>query len=170
MPPVNEEEVDLEGLRSLYVTDHTAKALLDYAAGRTKNSTESTVDRLMQNLRSSGVDSRSELVAVLKQLDELGVGTFVLGRKGQQTRFKWAASMISVGKAAREEIEELEEIDYDELEEEGADELWAEHQYKLRPELEVKLTLPKDLTAREAKRLANFIRTLPFEGEEAEED
>jgi hypothetical protein len=38
-----------------------------------------------------------------------------------------------------------------------------EHRFKLRPDLTVRLSLPGDLTRKEAERLADFVHTLPFE-------
>ncbi len=37
------------------------------------------------------------------------------------------------------------------------------HRFVLRPDFQVQLELPQDLNQREANRLAEFIRTLPFE-------
>ena len=37
------------------------------------------------------------------------------------------------------------------------------HSYRLRPDFIVQIELPADLNAREAERLADFIKTLPFE-------
>lgn len=40
------------------------------------------------------------------------------------------------------------------------------HRFQLRTDYIVKLKLPEDLTAREAKRLATFLKSLPFEEED----
>ncbi len=38
------------------------------------------------------------------------------------------------------------------------------HNYNLRPDFQVTIPLPVDLTHSEAARLADFVRTLPFSG------
>ena len=45
----------------------------------------------------------------------------------------------------------------------GVEEDLLSHSYHLRPGLEVELQLPTDLTKDEAKRLASFLESLPFE-------
>jgi hypothetical protein len=36
------------------------------------------------------------------------------------------------------------------------------HEYRLRPDFTAEIELPEDLTTREALRLADFLKTLPF--------
>jgi hypothetical protein len=36
------------------------------------------------------------------------------------------------------------------------------HEYRLRPDFTAQIELPEDLTTREAARLADFLKTLPF--------
>jgi len=115
---------------------------------------------------------RRDIIAVLKQLQELGVGQFITGRRGQPSRFEWFVAMISVGKAAKgdeeiaieplDDIEPLEEIELNDTEPmEGS----IRHRYKLRQDYEVIFDFPIDLSTKEAGRLADFIRTLPFDEE-----
>jgi len=164
-------EVDVEELQALYQSDSCARALLDYAASRTRNSTESRVDRLLTVLRNQeeSAFSRPELISALKQLADAGAGDFIIGRRGQPSRFQWAVAMISVGKAARGEedvmIESIDDIDVDEnLDSETFEtaEGSLRHTYVLRPGYEVCLDLPENLSAKEAARLSDFVRTLPF--------
>ena len=171
------DAVDVEALRELYKTDVCARALLDYAASRTRNSNESSVDRLLALLNKGESNfARSELIRSLKQLAISGAGDFVIGRRGQPSRFQWAVAMIGVGKAARGEddvmIESLDDIYADEHVD-GDDEEQIElahvaegavrHLYKLRTDFEVRLDLPEDLSTKEAARLSAFILTLPFD-------
>jgi len=67
------------------------------------------------------------------------------------------------------EIEDRESGDHDDHEDEdlgrelpGHDAPVLKHSYRLRGSYVVKLRLPMDLTATEAGRLADYIRTLPF--------
>lgn len=172
-------KVDVEALRRLYGSSSSARAVFDYLAQRRKNSFETTVERLQANLtyRGSGIP-RSEILEVLRALDRAGCGTFKVGRKGHSSRFIWNVSLMAVGKAAAGElrlvpemtVEEKEEAEAAELDPESEDEETVpdlvEHRYVLRPDEVVTVLLPRDLTATEAGRLADWIRTLPFgEGE-----
>jgi hypothetical protein len=116
--------------------------------------------------RKGVIANRAEIVALMKALEDVGVGKFVHGRSGHPSRFEWSTSLKSVGQAAVGEAVELEDIegeleDDDQTEEEEVE--TVEHSFKLRPELDIALVLPEDLTVREAERLATFIRSLPFE-------
>jgi hypothetical protein len=76
--------------------------------------------------------------------------------------------LTDVGKAYAGEIDEIEPVDEEDLEEEiysSTDDETIEHEYTLRPDVKIALALPADLTRREAKRLADFINTLPFDEE-----
>ena len=60
---------------------------------------------------------------------------------------------------------EIEDGEAEENETSGADreELdWITHTFQLRPAQRVTIKLPVDLTAKEAERLAGFIRQVPF--------
>lgn len=171
MAPFNEVGVNKKGLKKLYLADKCARVLLDYAARRTKNSNESRVERLLKHLsEGESTFSRRELISSLKQLEELGVGHFIIGRRGQPSRFQWSVAMIGVGKAARgdedvtiERVNDVETVEDDDSGEMEVSEGSIRHVYKLRQDYDVTFDLPADLLEREASRLADFIRTLPFE-------
>lgn len=171
------KNVDVIGLRRLYLGDKCAKALLDHAAGRKKNSAQTTVDRLEMKLRQEGGKfSRREIVGVLKKLEELNCGAFVIGRRGQPSRFEWAVEMSGLGRVAQgEQMEvgildaahvELDEVEEMAIEEPNIPTGTVKHVYKVRPKFEVVLNLPEDLTTKESLRLADFIKTLPFDSME----
>lgn len=112
--------------------------------------------------------SRAEVIELFKRLAEHDLGTFVNGRRGGQSRFKWGARLTDVGQAYAGEIEEIEQVGEEDLEEEMysfADDETLDHEYTLRPGVKITLSLPADLTRYEAKRLADFINTLPFDEE-----
>ena len=97
-------EVNVKAVSRLYKQNECAKGLLDHLAGRSYNSAESTVDRLEQVLRSAGLEcSRRDIVGVLKELERLGCGAFVIGRRGAASRFQWRVQMASLGRTARGE-------------------------------------------------------------------
>ena len=156
-------------LGSLYRDDPSAKAILDYFSTRKKAMRVSSVDRI-------GYKSKvayPEVVRVFKELASAGCGTFRNGRKGYKSRMEWEYSLVSLGEVAKGEavIPELidlsslddEEDDFEVTSPEEADEGLITHAFQLRPEMVLHLGFPSDLTAREAERLAAFIRTLPFD-------
>jgi hypothetical protein len=84
-----------------------------------------------------------------------------------------AAAQGITGQPEAIDLTEIEEIDDIEAEgenegpegnfEEGWD--WITHTFQLRPTERVTIKLPADLTAKEAERLAGFIRQVPFGGD-----
>jgi hypothetical protein len=160
MTPIS-VKVDLGRLRKLYSSDSAATAILDHLASRERNWRTTTVDRIQSNIAAAGV-SRGDVIAVFKALEDYGCGQFRVGRKGFPSRFEWTAQMVAVGQAAAGETEQIEEIT-EEDEGEGEAEASLKHSYRLRPQVTLTLELPKNLTGAEAERLAQYIRTLPFE-------
>ena len=94
-------------LRKLYREDGAAKAVLDWAAGRTNDAAETSLDRLMQMAQIG----RSEAVELARTLDEIGCGEFIVGRKGWKSCIRWTYSLRSLGWAAQGQTAELKEID-----------------------------------------------------------
>lgn len=153
----------LKALRKLYSESPTAKALLDHLAKRERNWSVSPVDRLLALISGDdGAVSRAEVIEVLKTFDELGLGTFVVGRRGKASRFEWKVSMVSVGQYAAQRRDDIEPVAEDATGDEG-DVQMLRHSYQLRLELSVSMDLPADLTPTEADRLAKFILTLPLQ-------
>ena len=155
-----------EKLKRLYASDAAFKAVSDDFASREKNSWFSTVERVCQ--RTGLV--RGEVVRCFKLLQELDstpagrIGEFIVGRRGQQSRFEWSKSSLSVGRVAAGEPSDIEERPADDGEEvESDDGALVEHRYRLRADLEIKFELPPDLSQREAERLADFVKTLPLQ-------
>lgn len=91
-------------VRRMYREDPRYQALFDWLAGRKRDASETSVDRIAYKLDIH----RGEAVAMVKRLAEEDCGEFIVGRRGQQSRFRWAYSCISLGKAAAGEDEELE--------------------------------------------------------------
>jgi len=172
----------IDGLRSLYAGDGPVKWLMDVFAARQRNANETKVDRLFALLQKEEYEdcTRSTLVKALKKLEELGFCEYVIGRHGHPSRVRWKVGIVSLGEAAAGKRDTLDLWDEGEMEDdislseplvtEIADEVSASPSngtmrvgYPLRPDLNIQLALPKNLTRREAERLSDFIRTLPFE-------
>jgi hypothetical protein len=158
-----ETAVNRKKLQDLYAKEPDVRAVLDHFANRERNQNTSTVGRLMVNVH---VLSRGQIVRVFKVLEELGCGEFIAGRKGYESRFGWRVSSKNVARVAAGEEDEIEEDVPALVDDEDAinDEL-IDHRYHLRPNLVIDISLPADLSFNESKRLAMFIRTLPFAGD-----
>jgi hypothetical protein len=157
--------IDIGKLRSLYKRNPAARKLLDHFADRTNNATETKVDRILHIMKHDGNEiSRSEVIDVFRELEDLECGEFVTGRKGWPSRFVWTVGLVGLGKVASGERSELENTTPKTTEEEEAENL--RHSFLLRPDLTITFDLPNDFTIREATRLARFVESLPFGDEE----
>ncbi len=156
-------KVDSRRLRKLYGSSPAAREILDHLASRGRSWRTTSVERILASVRESDEDlSRGEVIDVFKALEECGCGQFKAGRKGWPSRFEWAVQMVSAGRVAAGETEQVEDLTAEDLAEEEP-QAALRHTYRLRPDASVTLDLPRDLTASEAERLAQYIRTLPFE-------
>jgi len=156
--------LDTERLRQLSNADNCARAFFQLAARRERNQNVTNVDRALTNLENAGHEfTRQQLVTVFKALDEIECGDFKIGRRGWPSRFEWSTGITSVGRAAIGEQEDVEQIETDADDDTGSETDWLTHTFHLRPNVEVELELPMDLSPNEAKRFAQFIDSLPFE-------
>jgi hypothetical protein len=157
--------MDIDRLKNLYRQSPAAQFVLDQAARRQRNQTETKIDRIVALLAAEGHEiSRGDVIDAFRSLEDLGAGQFVTGRRGWPSRFVWSVGMVSVGRAAAGEPQEIESIPDESFEEESASTLLA-HSFYLRVDMPVTIELPVDLTKGEAERLASFVRTLPIESE-----
>lgn len=159
----NSDAVDVEALRNFYRTDQAARAILDNLAARHQDRSETRVDRLHYAISEEEDITRADVIRVLRQLEDLGCGAFVVGRKGRESRFAWAVGLTGVGRAAAGDATDLREVSSEATESDGSDEdNTIAHSYVLRANFVARFALPSDLTSAEAARLADFIKTLPF--------
>ena len=158
-------------LRHLYQTNGVARRLLDNFAKRQYDRKETPAAHAAFLVGAE----YSEIIAVFRQLDELGAGELKVGRRGSKTRMAWNYSIRSLGAAAQGAATALEEIDPSKLDEEAEEEdaieadgdtsdvTWITHSFQLRPDLRITIKLPADLTGRETDRLSGFVGNLSFE-------
>ena len=169
-----ENPVDITALKSLFVANKASSIAFEIFKDREKDSKETKLDRLEDLIRAKGCSpQRVDMVSLLKGLEQAGCGRFVVGRRGAPSRFEWSVSLRSVGLAATSGSDAVSKIDRDADENDGEEQLTVGdeldesslilHSFVLRPDFRVKLELPVDLTARESRRLAEFLRTLPFD-------
>ncbi|SDR39001.1 hypothetical protein SAMN05519103_02585 [Rhizobiales bacterium GAS113] len=97
----------IDAIRQLYETNEAARALFDWTAQRERDATSTSIDRISNQLRIS----RGEAVALSRLLEEANCGEFIVGRRGQKSRFRWNYSCVSLGQAASGESSNLEKAD-----------------------------------------------------------
>jgi hypothetical protein len=158
----------VKDLRKMYGSNPVAEALFDWWSNRV-NSSRETKARVAADRTNH---TQGEIVGVFRGLEELRLGTFVVGRRGAESRFQWdydPRSLASVARGDKDEIELISDdapLEDDDDEAETADGELLTHEYNLRPDHRISLDLPVDLTPIEAERLAAWIKTLPFEASE----
>jgi hypothetical protein len=152
----------IEPLKCLAATNRCARAILNHAATQTKadSGTQSTVDVLCGALRveSGEIVSRRQLVQTLKMFSAAGYGKFIAGRQGMPSRFVWALPLVTVAAMGNGAAADAAPTGTPALTEPAL----CSHSFRLRQQLMVTFNLPSDLTAREAERLALFVRALPL--------
>jgi hypothetical protein len=151
-----EDGGDVERLKSFYKNNADFRAVLDFINSREITKGWYEVSVLTEQMKTKVVGiKRSEIIRALKMLETLRCGWFKTGRRGWPTRFEFrvsptqlqglATGTISLSPAAIAPVKMLE------------------HRFRLRPDLEISFELPDDLSKREVLRVAEFLKTLPFD-------
>lgn len=177
MTAYRSDSLNTKALKALYSAEPVAKIILDEFGARQRNQQITKLDQLLLRLSNAGKGvARTDAINTFRKLAEAGCGKFLTGRKGHPTRFEWGYDLVSVAKAATGEVQVVEEIqpapqtdngDEPVIAEVAVPEGTIEHKYQLRAGWQITLALPSDLTSREAARLSEFIKTLPFDGPQA---
>ena len=95
---------DIPGLRAAYGEDTAVRNIIDHFASRQYNQNTTELDTLRNKLEHSGTPvEKPGLIRALRRLDALGVGRFLLGRRGQPTRFEWHEKSLTVRSLATDE-------------------------------------------------------------------
>lgn len=157
-------EDQIARLRGLYSVKPSFKLAFDSFASLQRDRKMTAVDYLLTVLRRADPSTpRADVIELYKQLENCGCGWFIRGRKGHPSRFEWKVSRVWVGKVASGSPTSLEPIPTDDEVEANIEVGFLEHTFLLRPNTEIRLQLPADLTTRESERLSEFIKALPFE-------
>jgi hypothetical protein len=152
-----------EELRKLCESDEDVAAVCEVLRTYQRGRWETTTARICFHLIDAGYDlKRSQVTAAFKRLQGLGLGTFVAGRRGGESRFVFAERVTVIARLLAGE--EIDVIEHDLT---GEDTQvfpeTIEHSFNLRPDFTLSVELPSDLTEFEAKRLAQFFGCLAFQ-------
>jgi hypothetical protein len=141
------KEIDEKELQTLYKTDPKFRMLMDFFADQNEDHRVITVDDLAERMGDAGIAVyRPEIIRMLRTLEGGNRGWVWLGRRNSKTRFEFNASSRAIANAARQTSKAP-----------------IVHTFRLRPELQVSFELPIDLTQKEVSRIAEFLKTLPFD-------
>lgn len=146
-------------IQELYSKSNAARAFIDNMGARKRNQSETKIDRTLDILSSVIKDiNRKDVIDLFRDLEQVGCGQFVSGRRGYSTRFVWSVSSLGLAKLATGESqsEDTGADTHDELE-------TFQHVFHLRDSFTVSIDLPTDLTKSESQRLALFLQSLPLD-------
>lgn len=146
--------------------DPVAKAIFASFRERERDWSYHTAERLQQFAAQHISEEDAEhltyanVLEVIKVLDEIGLGVYKQGRKGKKTRIEWyeGVSLKEIGHAASAFNDPYVPAQAESDEPEAPEML--QHTYLLRPDLQIPVTVPQDLTPVEAHRLATFVGSL----------
>lgn len=112
--------------------------------------------------------SEPEMREVFKIFKSLGLGTYITGRKGGETRFEFNCSSRSLKSAAEKDIPaepidvKTADLDASDDEQDNVQNSLLKHSFNLRSDFMVSFNLPGDFSAKEAARFSAFISSLPI--------
>lgn len=135
----------------------TAQAMFEHFRSRERNPKDGIMDlkRTKLRLRDEGVDViPDEFIANFKALEKAGVGKLVM-EKGKPVSFRWTANMKEVASSIEEDQETpgLTQADG----RGGRDNNVTEIAVVLGPDRDATISLPSDLTQKEAEFLYNTL-------------
>lgn len=157
----------IKQLRDCYEGRPEYAELFRFLAGRKRSTGQVVISKLISDPELRGVGSgsgrRRVVLELFRFLQQIGVGALIVGRRGKQTRFKWAddTTMLEVARAAVGDTS-VEDETTPAVAKESVATLTIAHQFVIRPGTLLRLDLPVDFSLEEAERLATFIRALPF--------
>ena len=110
---------------------------------------EPTVEQLMEEL---GVE-RTAVVEGFQELERVGAGKFVVGRRGKHSRFQWKVGLdTDMTPTTRAQVRAGDDSP-----------AMLEHTFHVRPGVVATFKLPDDISRSEAERLSQLLLAIPFE-------
>jgi hypothetical protein len=166
-------------IRRAYMKNPIALAVLKCFGELDESDVSIDVDSLLTYVPNLD-NARQRTIQFLKELEEEKWGTFTTGRRGRKSRFEAPRGLRALSQLldpkTRSEHDPNYQAEQPKVNEVGASKEGVNrepvskhggiktltHQFMLRPDYPLSLTLPVDLTGSEASRLSDFIKSLPF--------
>lgn len=143
--------LNLIEVQKLHDSKPIIQSLFKYWKSYSRNVASHKAYRLFSEV--SEIANYNELVAALRDLQNNGCGQFILGRRGQESRFVWADD-ISMTEVVYKITGGTVET--------SPEERTIARVFKLartNGELNIKIELPANFNEREANRLCDFVRS-----------
>lgn len=156
----------LGNIQKLYQSNEAAKVLLDYFSKRKRKTKETNVSSILTDLPRAGFPQSfppEDIAYVLEALGEYGCGEVMRDPANpRNTKLMWypTVSMQDIGTKSKNK--DFLDIDTSPEDSSTASKL-IQHDFQIRKNLKITITLPEDMTRSEADRLSKFISALPFE-------
>ena len=160
--------VNIDELKAAYIANDAIRAICDEMAPRQRNQNETKLLRMLSVLENNGASVRKPmLIAGFRELQRVGCGEYVEGRRGWPSRFVWTVESINACRIAQgEQVEAavIAPVDDDDDSTDSEEEIdTLDHYFNLRADFQIEVSLPIDLSQSEANRLSAFIQSLPLD-------
>lgn len=106
---------EVKELRRMRKDSKVARAIFGWLSEYQKNTESMMVDKAANSARIWAGQkyvhevsvTRSEVISIMRELEYLRLGRFIVGRRGSKSRFEFWTSRVQIGKAAMGQIDEI---------------------------------------------------------------
>lgn len=163
IPEIEEIEKDhhknlRERLRNLYHIHPTARSFFSCVYTHRLCARSTRLAMFIKQLNKKP----SEVIELFRKFDDIGLGKFIIGRRGSKTRFVWYYDIRSLAEVAIGGTDQIRDVPEDAPDDKDEEEECIKHSFNLRPDFIVEMWLPKSVTKHEIERMIIFMRSLPF--------
>lgn len=97
--------LDQDVIRSIANESNTSKAVFDTLSKRIRFRRQTNLSKFANLMINKGERIvEEEYIQLFKRLEEAGIGTLVIGRRGKPNRFKWNYNLKDIGRIGMGEI------------------------------------------------------------------
>jgi hypothetical protein len=108
----------------------------------------------------------AEAKELFEGIEVLGLGKFIVGRRGSPSRLQWQYTLSSIAAVATAEADAFEPASRSSLPKRDSSDQFIEYVFQLRRDLKIKFALPADFSQQDIVRLTAFLQTLPLSGDD----
>lgn len=91
-----------ETVKTVFESNHTAGTIRDVLSKRIRFRHQTNLNKFRNDLLSAGHKIvEKEYIETFQKLDQLGVGSLIIGRRGKPNRFLWNYNLKDVAKSAK---------------------------------------------------------------------
>jgi len=106
---------EIKKLRRMLKDSSVAHAIFGWLSEYQRNTESMMVDKAEYSARLWARENfdhevevtRSEVISIMRELEELQLGRFIVGRRGAESRFEFWTSRVQIGQAAMGQIDEI---------------------------------------------------------------